>query len=142
MMDRDEFEKTFTSEVERLAMMGAVHPLPFLWLGGLGESHSTIFDTTGPEALDRIARTVREKQPLAFAFGLDRYSKPEHGTERTDVFTYTVYWQGLVKHGIIEYDAHVVDPPREDNRYWNDIMSRLFSTRFAPLLASGHAAHP
>lgn len=144
-MTPSEFKAAFLAQVARLASDGDVYPQPFVVLHDDGQIVSCALALDGVEILNYVARYIRRQKVTALAYGFDRFTKPDQGTTRASVFTWTVVWETQATHGVLEHEGDLVDPPREDCEFWNRDMARLWAivrpdpARGAPTF---HHKHP
>lgn len=88
-----------------------------------------------PEEIVQHVRTVMTTQNVEeLVFGLDRYTKPDQGTEFADVITF-LWWDGQKwTPGIIDYqhEPRIVRPINWNNEFWNNQMLQVTVPHLRP----------
>lgn len=125
---QNQFREDYFDTIKRAAECGDVWPLPLLleMKDGSTQLHAVALSTG--VAIDHAAVELT-KGPTAFAFGVDRFTRPEQGTELGNVFTFVVFFAASgVQYWLMEYEEGEVRDPRPVHQgdFWYSHMGLLW----------------
>lgn len=123
------FKALFLNQVQLRALLGDLVPEPFLALHRDGKLVLDMLDLDIAQTQAHVKAYVQKHKPAALAYGIDRWNNK--GATLPCVFCWTVYWDGKVSHGIVEYDPGkdcgvpdegAVVHNRETARIWTEVV--------------------
>lgn len=91
------------------------------------KAHIFSFLAVSPEEAMRFIKKEHRKYPK-FIYGLDRFCKPNQGTELSSCVAGLYIQNGTLKPFIVEYERKVIKHINYQNESWNEALKKEFSS--------------